>query len=342
MARSHVVYGAFKGMGDVLCAAPVVASELNEGAQVTLLVFPKIRGFVDLIDFGPQRHRLRVTNLPTPLTAKGLRAFFRAMSAISPDLVWYSPHSPLTVSSWRIPLLLAVTKLRYWPTAKLAGAASERLSWLFDIRVPVDRRLPYMTREWTAYSMLRSDGTTRDPPRVGFIERLREVRKLPALYDILIHPGAGTRNRQWPYENYAALLQLLPDYRVAIAGLPADIGAIKHRLPPDCRVTFVSGSLEDAITSIAQSRLALTMDSGTMYFARLLSVPTIALFGPSDPESVIELNADLTRMYEPRWPCQPCGKSHCTQPELYCMRSIEPHSVAAEIGRRLSDRANDR
>lgn len=334
-ARS-VVYGAFKGMGDLLCAAPVIGSELAVGAEVTLLLFPQLRAFADLVDFGPRRNHLRVVVLPTPLTGKRLRAFFLEMSRISPDLVWYSPHSPLTVSSWRIPLLLATTRLRYWPKAKLAGAASERLSWLFDVRLPVDRQLPYMLREWTAYSMLRSACATTRPPRARFVESIQAARKEAVAYDLLIHPGAGTKNRQWPHDKYAQLLDLLPTCRVAIAGLPSDIEDMRRALSRHHGITFVSGSLEQVILSIAKARLALTMDSGTMYFARLLDVPTIALFGPSDPATVIEPEADLIRMYERRWPCQPCAKTRCVQPQLYCMRSIEPRSVAAEISRRLA------
>src|SRR3989442_1643181 len=39
-APKTIVYGAFKGMGDLLCAAPVIASELAKGHVIKLLLFP--------------------------------------------------------------------------------------------------------------------------------------------------------------------------------------------------------------------------------------------------------------------------------------------------------------
>lgn len=342
--RRTVVYGAFKGMGDLVCAAPVIASELKSGVQVVLLIFPfpHLRRFVDLLDFGPQQACLRVVALPVPLRLHNLREFARAMSTVAPDLVWYSPHSPRPVSSWRIPLLLSMIRLRYWPRARLAGADSERLSWLFDVRLPIDRKLPYSLREWTAYTMMDGQSHDRHRPAVHFVERLRAARRAPRVYDILIHPGAGTENRKWPVEHYQELLAHIPGhYRVGVLGLPADIAAVRAALPDPGRVDFASGSLEEAIATIARTRVVLTMDSGTMFFAQLLGVPVVALFGPSDPATVLEPGAPVVPIFTRQWPCQPCSRGHCTQKRLLCMHSIEPRVAASSLLRRLEEAGND-
>lgn len=327
-----MVYGAFKGMGDLICAAPVIASELNTGVAVILLVFPQIKGFVELIEFGPNRDRLQVVVLPVHGRLSGITEFLRHMATLAPDLVWYSPHAPRVVSSWKIPLLLWITTRRYWPTATLAGADSERLSWLFDVRVPVDRRLPYGAREWTAYSRLDDARSPRKQPVITFKDALQRSRQLPPAFDILIHPGAGAENRKWPFQRYAELLKLIPaGYRIAVIGLPQDIAALKAVLPADREIRFSSGSLEDAITAIAGARVALTMDSGTMFFANVLGVPTVTLFGPSDPTAVVPSSAKAVQVYEVKWPCQPCGSTRCSQKAVYCMNSIEPERVAREV-----------
>jgi heptosyltransferase-2 len=330
--RSVVVYGAFKGMGDLICAAPVIASELNAGVAVILLVFPQLRDFVELIEFGPNRKRLQTVVLPVPGRLRAITEFLRHMATVSPDLIWCSPHAPRVVSSWKIPLLLWITTRRCWPTATLTGADSERLSWLFDVRVPVDRRLPYAEREWTAYTRLDDARSPRKQPVITFKDSLQRSRQQPRAFDILIHPGAGAENRKWPYHRYAELLKLMPaGYRIAVIGLPQDIAALKAVLPADREILFSSGSLEDAITAIAGTRVALTMDSGTMFFANVLGVPTVTLFGPSDPAAVVPSSATAVQVYDVKWPCQPCGSTRCSQKAVYCMNSIEPETVAREV-----------
>jgi hypothetical protein len=322
-------------MGDLLSATPVIKAELDAGTRIVLLVFPQIRAFTDLIDFGSNRSNLEVCMLPVGNGVSGLREFFRRMSRESPELVWISPHAPIQASSWKIPLLLWMTKRRYWPKAILAGAASERGSRLFDSKLAVDRQLPYSLREWRAYSLLPQRAHAlhaQRPSPARFIDRIQSARALPHLYDLLIHPGATANNRKWPYSKFPELLTQIPkSARLAVVGLPDDIEHMRAVLPKDRKVAYLTGNLESAITSIAQTRVALTMDSGTMFFANMLGVPTVALFGPSDPHNVIAEGGTVQPFYEPTWSCQPCRRVHCRQPSVFCMHSIDPAKVADKL-----------
>jgi lipopolysaccharide heptosyltransferase II len=341
VARRTVIYAAFKGMGDLLCAAPVIASELDAGVNVVLLLFAQLRGFVELIDLGPNRAQLQIIDLPVTGGWKGMRHFLQEMSRLAPDLVWYSPHSPLAVSSWRVPLLLWAMKQRYWPNAKLAGALSERCSWLFDVRVPADRRLPFRLREWTAYSMLDGASAGRRQRKINFNSRITHARSLPAAYDVLIHPGATANNRKWPAANYAQLIEQLPaELRLVVTGLPADVAELRALLPIARSIDYFSGSLEDAIALMARARVALTMDSGTMFFTTMLGVPTVTLFGPTDPAKELDSDADILQIHGPKHPCQPCEDRRCSQSTLLCMESITPGQVALGLRARLSEPAS--
>src|SRR5215831_901114 len=143
-APKTIVYGAFKGMGDLLSAAPVIASELAKGHVIKLLLFPvpALYGFVELLDFGVNRHNLSSFQLPVSGGLTTRLSFLRQMASFRADLVWISPHASRKASSWKIPLLLWFVKALYWPRAVLAGAQDERLSALFDLRIPLDRSLP--------------------------------------------------------------------------------------------------------------------------------------------------------------------------------------------------------
>jgi heptosyltransferase-2 len=333
------VYGAFKGMGDLLCAAPVIACELSRGHAIKLLLFPgsALSGFVKLLDFGQNSHNLSSFQLPVSGGLTKRLSFLRQMASFQADLVWISPHASREAFSWKIPLLLWFVKKLCWPRAVLAGAWNERLSTLFDIRVPLDRSLPLALREWVAYSHV-GDGFGQFPGFVPFIESITIRKKRPPAYDLLIAPGANATNRLWPVLHYVSLVQMIPpEYRIAVVGLPSDIERMRQVLPKNRQIELLTGTLEEAIGLIAQSRVILSMDSGNVHFANALNIPGIALFGKDDPASVIPQSGTMRPFYEKRFPCQPCNSKHCSQPQLYCMNSIAPESVADALIRLLQN-----
>lgn len=338
-ARKTIVYGAFKGMGDLLCAAPVIASELSRGHVIKLLLFPgpALSGFVELLDFGHNRHNLSWFQLPVSGSLTKRLSFLRQMASFQAELVWISPHASREASSWKIPLLLWLVKSFCWPRAVLVGAWDERLSTLFDIKVPVDRSLPLALREWVAYSHL-GDGFGQFPGFVPFIESVSIHKKRPPAYDLLIAPGANAANRLWPLPHYVSLVQNIPpEYRIAVVGLPGDIERMRQVLPKSRQIELLTGTLEEAIGLIAKSRVILSMDSGNVHFANALNIPGIALFGKADPASIIPETGTMRPFYEKRFPCQPCNRAHCSQPQVYCMDSIAPEAVAKALVRLLQN-----
>lgn len=336
-AQVTVVYGAFKAMGDLLCAAPAIISELNQGSEVVLLVFPQLsREFLHLLDFGPNSAALQIIDLPTPPGLRNLRAFFTRTARLSPAFVWMSPHSPSAAASWRIPLLLSVVKRLHWKGAIMGGADSEPMSRLFDVRLPVDRNLPFAEREWASYSSFRQR-PPGPPPAVAFKGSVASARSEVPRHDVAICPGAGAENRRWPAQSIASVVSLLPrQYRIALVGLPADVAAVRSLIPADRSIICCSGTLEEALQTIARSRVALTMDSGPMFFARTLGVPAVSLFGASDPATVIGHQSSVLPLYRRTCPFQPCGRAHCVRTSVQCMEAHEPAGVAAELVRLLT------
>lgn len=140
--------------------------------------------------------------------------------------------------------------------------------------------------------------------------------------------GAG------PSRAYAEVVALIPTtYRIAILGLPDDLEAMRRTLPARSSIEFLTGSITDALMTIAQARVVLTMDSGTVHFANVLGVRVVALFGKSDPATIIARSATVLPIYEKSFDCQPCQKATRHQSEVYCMNAIRPATVAAELPR---------
>jgi heptosyltransferase-2 len=338
-----IVYGAFRGMGDLLCASSVIRSELEKGHNIKLLLSgAALVSFTDLIDFGANRCNLQAFQLPLSGSLSELWSFIRQMASFRADLIWVSPHASREASSWKIPIFLWLVKTVCWPHAVLAGAWDERLSSLFDLKVPLDRSLPLAVREWVAYSRLNGSTLGTFPGLMTFIERIRRGRQKPALYDLLIAPGANAKNRLWPVAHYVALVQLIPsNYRIAVVGLQSDVEEMRQALPSNRRILYLTGTLEDAICAIARSRTVLTMDSGNMHFANALNVPGIAIFGKADPASIIPAEGSMLPVYEEKFPCQPCNSARCSQREVYCMNAILPETVARVLTHVLQDSRTD-
>ena len=239
-------------------------------------------------------------------------------------------------------MLLRLVKALYWKRAKLAGANSERMSFLFDQRIAVDRKLPFVEREWEAFRAIRGGVLGIGPTPISFLPEITRFRHTAPAYDLLIHPGANAKNRSWPFQHYSKVVQNLPRrYRIGVVGLPQDIRAMKAVLPMDRDVDFLTGTLKESLVTIARSRMLLTMDSGNVHFARVLGVPAVALFGKSDPVNVIALNQGITAVYKRQFPCQPCEQAHCSQPEVYCMNSLSPELVLKAVMQSLAGVAEE-
>jgi heptosyltransferase-2 len=89
---------------------------------------------------------------------------------------------------------------------------------------------------------------------------------LPDLWDstdgeILIHPGSGSRAKNWPY--FPKLQRRLPGTRRISSELP----------------------LVELMREIARCRMFIGNDSGITHLAAYIGCPTLALFGPTDPRT---------------------------------------------------------
>jgi ADP-heptose:LPS heptosyltransferase len=117
----------------------------------------------------------------------------------------------------------------------------------------------------------------------------RERGERPVEDVVYLHPGVGAPWKRWPAARFAALAERLVDrgYPVALVEGPADEEAVRamqsltaHPLPV-LRETPLPALAE----TIAHARLYIGNDSGVTHLAAAAGVPTVALFGPTDPTS---------------------------------------------------------
>ena len=102
---------------------------------------------------------------------------------------------------------------------------------------------------------------------------------------IAIHPGSGSRSKNWPFENWRELLRRIEHPILLILGDAEHDhwGAMSgSNLGVDVRIAAGQPLLELA-AEISRCRLFLGHDSGISHVAAATGIPSILLFGPTDP-----------------------------------------------------------
>jgi heptosyltransferase-2 len=151
---------------------------------------------------------------------------------------------------------------------------------------------------------------------------------------LAICPGAeyGPAKR-WPVENFVIVARHFIATRkakIVLLGAPGDVPIgedFARRLPGvDNRVGKTS--LAEFMAALVSARLVLCNDSGAMHVASALGVPTLAVFGSTEPQLTGPMGA-RSRVLRHHVPCSPCFLRECPI-DFACMKSITPEMAIAE------------
>ena len=87
--------------------------------------------------------------------------------------------------------------------------------------------------------------------------------------------------------------------------------------------------LEELIETLAGSRMLLTNDTGTMHLAAALGVPTVAIFGSTEPALTGPLGPrhEVVRNHVD---CSPCFLRECPL-DFRCMHSISVQDLSRTV-----------
>jgi ADP-heptose:LPS heptosyltransferase len=155
----------------------------------------------------------------------------------------------------------------------------------------------------------------------------------------LLHAGASKVYKQWPIENFAALVRLLAarGFYIVLAGAGVRDKLINAAIlqAADC----TDDQCLDACDKLNWAQLAALMqsaslmvgnDSGPSHLASAMGLPGVVIFGPSDAELWQPL-ASVTRVISKRNLCQTdCTRHHCLV-QRRCLSGISADEVAAAL-----------
>lgn len=277
-------------MGDMVCATPALRAiaETWPDARVALVVSP---GNVEVVRNSP--HLARVLVYRRPL--RRLPAFLVELRGWKADLAIVLSSSSFSATSALIGLASGARHV--------VGADSRPFGWKFgwrsfSLQMPAS---PEVTTHAIEHELapLRAVGvTTADlSPVVEMApaDRLRatmiarELGLEPGYW--ALQPGAGKRHNAWPVERFANLARRAADAgrQVLVLHGPAerrDLGAFASLSGsgPGAGVIVAPSSSFGADAALLEGAdRFLCNDTGIMHVAGALGVPTLALFGPTDP-----------------------------------------------------------
>jgi heptosyltransferase-3 len=148
---------------------------------------------------------------------------------------------------------------------------------------------------------------------------------------ILIHPGSGSRKKIWPVSNFIKI-----DVSLRSNGLTPEfiLGPAEHFLleilkqdDNQKRVVHIIDELTDLVLLFNTAGGFIGNDSGMSHLAAFMDLPTVAVFGPSDPERWKPVGRAV-KVVRPALECSPCFETEikdCEQME--CFDKTSPETV---------------
>jgi heptosyltransferase-1 len=156
----------------------------------------------------------------------------------------------------------------------------------------------------------------------------------PGDFTIFVSATARWRSKFWDQQAFARLCdELVHRYgaKLIFSGLPSEVEylqKIREMMREDALIMAGRTSIKQFLALIKRSHLYVGVDSGSMHAAAAFRVPTIALFGPSDPNWIGPYGQEQG-IVKVDLPCAPCNKRECSHRS--CMLRITPEMVLEKV-----------
>ena len=120
--------------------------------------------------------------------------------------------------------------------------------------------------------------------------------------------------------------------KIVLLGAPGDVPVAEEfaRMVPAVENRVGKTSLAEFMDALVASRLVICNDSGAMHVASALGVPTLSVFGSTEPQLTGPMGA-RSRVLRHHVPCSPCFLRECPI-DFGCMTGVTPEAaiLAAE------------
>ena len=178
----------------------------------------------------------------------------------------------------------------------------------------------------------RTPPETEDPSAAAPVENNRSTT-------VLIHPGAGSPRKRWPLSGFREValqleaLRLSPEFVIG----PAEQDLLPELAGRSATVHRPAGSL-DLLALLRSAAAYIGNDSGVSHLAAWTGVPSVVIFGPTDPVRWRPRGRSVA-IVQPLLDCMPCFETaaeNCAAAD--CWAQISPGNVMEAFQRVASRR----
>jgi ADP-heptose:LPS heptosyltransferase len=319
-------------MGDMVCATPVFRAlrETFPQADIALVTAP--------VNMGVVRHNPHLNRIFTFEQGMWRRPwrlwnFLRSLRTFGPEVAFVLSSVSFSVTSAALAL---ASGARYVVGADSRPFGLDISRHAFSLEMP---SFPEMDRHSVLHSLapLQAIGITTDDVSTLVVPSADEQEAAATILEELdfapgflaLHPGAGKKQNIWTPSGFAFVAGKAVDagHQVLILHGPADqavltelrplvdhLPAGKIRVAPPCGVGVGAALLQRADRFLCN-------DTGVMHMAGALGVPTLALFGPTDPALWKPPSPEVVAL------CSSRQSEDDRGPEYGWMQNIDPEDV---------------
>lgn len=158
---------------------------------------------------------------------------------------------------------------------------------------------------------------------------------------IVVAPASRWPSKNWPTERFASAahqIQKQWNASISIIGAPGEeaiCNQVANAIGEACNNHAGKTSLPEMGSIIASADVLLANDSGPVHMAAALAVPSVVVFGPTDPVRIGPYG-NGHHILLPETPCS-CGRKRvCEHPETACIKQITVSSVLQAVQQILS------
>jgi len=151
----------------------------------------------------------------------------------------------------------------------------------------------------------------------------------------IISPGAGSVKKRWPLERFMMVAAELKKRGlqpfILMGPAEADLEAVLQHGPQSQSQVVKTRTFQELLSVLGSAVIYIGNDSGVSHLAAFLGVPTLVIFGPSDPDRWRPFG-DHVRIVKAASPCSPCfGTDRPDCPERNCLEEINSDRIVEAL-----------
>ena len=152
-------------------------------------------------------------------------------------------------------------------------------------------------------------------------------------YAVLI-PGTTWSSKNWPTDFFAQTAQrIYKDFKIVLCGGKAEI-ELSEEIQEKAGIRIINAVNQTTLLQMAGiiegAAVVISGDTGPLHIAAALEIPTVAVFGPTNPEVYAPIGQKNAAVFS-EMPCSFCHKMKCPRGNASCMTGVTSKEVVDKV-----------